>query len=108
MDKLYVVVRADLHPPQQAVQAIHAMRQWSHEFPAEDKAWFEETNTLALLAVANESDLGVLVERASQRGIPVACFHEPDRSNELTAIVLGPQGKRLASHLGLASLLKEP
>lgn len=100
--KLYLVVRGDLPPGLQAVQAAHALRQWCEEFPAEDRIWYRESNTLALLAIPNEAALGVLLAAAKRRRCPVAAFNEPDRNNELTAIALGPQGKTLTRNLPLA------
>lgn len=102
MDKLLLVTRADLSPAQQAVQAIHALRQFVAEHPEVDREWFETSNTIALLEVANEQALGVLMKKARDRDVPVAAFREPDRANELTAIALGPQGKKLTKNLRLA------
>lgn len=72
------------------------------EHPAVDKAWFEASNTLAFLAVRDEQALGVLKRRAIDRAVPVAAFHEPDRGGELTAIAIGPDGKKLTRGLPLA------
>ncbi len=100
--KIYLVVRGDLPAGLQAVQAAHALRQFVEEHPETDRAWFEQSNTLALLALPNEATLGVLLVRASRHKVPVSAFREPDRGNELTAIALGPQGKQLTKHLPLA------
>ena len=102
MNKLYLITRQDLSPAQQAVQATHAARQFHHEYPEIDQKWFETSNTLAFLSVPNEQALGVLLEKAASRGIPVAAFHEPDRDNELTAIAIGPRGKKITQGLPLA------
>jgi peptidyl-tRNA hydrolase len=96
------VTRADLSPGQQAVQAAHALRQFVAEHPEIDQEWFRTSNTLALLSVRNEQALGVLLGKAVDRGIPVAAFREPDRGDELTAIALGPEGKKLTKGLPLA------
>ena len=100
--KLYVIVRSDLEPSQQAVQACHAVVQFQADHPKETEVWYEKSNTLALLGLPNEVALGVIVEKAQRLGVPVACFREPDRNNELTAIALGPQGKRLTRNIPLA------
>jgi len=100
--KLYVIVRSDLKPSQQAVQACHAIAQFQWEHPKTARDWYEKSNTLALLALPNEAALGVMVEKAERLGIPLACFREPDRNNELTAIALGPRGKNLTRDLPLA------
>lgn len=102
VDKLYLIVREDLPPGQQAVQAAHALRLFVALHPEIDRAWYEESNTLALLGLPNEVALGVIVEKAQRLGVPVACFREPDRNNELTAIALGPRGNNLTRNLPLA------
>ena len=101
-DKLYLITRRDLSAAQQAVQAAHALRQFTHEHPQIDREWFESSNTLAFLSVQDEAALGVLHRKAIDRDVPVAAFREPDRSDELTAIALGPTGKRLTKGLPLA------
>lgn len=102
MDKLYLVTRRDLSDAQQAVQAAHALRQFVSEHPEVDQEWFSTSNTLAFLSVGDENALGVLLEKAASRGIPVAAFYEPDRDNELTAIAIGPRGKKITQGLPLA------
>jgi len=102
MKKLHLVVRRDLSDAQQAVQAAHALRQFVAEHPTIDEEWFRTSNTLAFLSVQDETALGVLLGRAVERGIPVAAFREPDRGDELTAIALGPEGKKLTKGLPLA------
>jgi hypothetical protein len=101
-DKLFLVTRADLSDAQQAVQAAHALREFVAVHPEVDRAWYTTSNTLAFLAVPDEEALGVLLERAAERGHPVAAFHEPDRDNEMTAIALGPSARSLCSGLALA------
>lgn len=102
VDKLYLVTREDLPPGQQAVQAAHALRQFVSDHPETDQAWFQESNTLAILTVRDQQTLGKLLKKALDRSIPVARFLEPDRGSELTAIALGPQGKKLTRGLPLA------
>ena len=100
--KLYLIVRSDLSVGQQAVQAAHALRAFVEEHPEEDRRWFEKSNTLALLSVPNEGTIGVIYQRAMELGIPASVFREPDQGNALTAIAIGPQGKRLTKNLPLA------
>lgn len=100
--KLYLVTREDLPDGQQAVQAVHAMREFTELHPREDREWYEKSKTLALLATKDEPTLRRLLERAQQRGLSVATFYEPDRNNELTAIAIGPRGKNLCRRLPLA------
>jgi peptidyl-tRNA hydrolase len=100
--KLYLIVRSDLTPAQQSVQSAHALQEFNVLYPHETKMWVERSNTLAMLTVTCESELEELASQAKFRGIEVACFREPDRSLELTAIALGPRGKSLTRRLSLA------
>jgi peptidyl-tRNA hydrolase len=102
--KMTVVVRADLSDAQQAVQGMHALRQFVHEHPDVDRHWFLTSNTLAFLAVPNEEALVRLLAQAADRGSCIAIFREPDRNNELTAACFepGPQTRRLCARLPLA------
>ena len=101
-DKLYLITREDLPWSQQAVQAVHAMREFIREHPEVDRQWYEVSNHLAFLAVRNEQELEQLIEKAKWKGVPVAFFREPDRQNELTAIALGPSGRNLCRRFPLA------
>jgi hypothetical protein len=100
--KLYLVTRADLSVAQQAVQAVHAMREFVREHPEVDRVWYEKSNTLAFLEVEDEAALTRLLSTARNRRIPSSGFWEPDRDDELTAIAIGPQGKGLCRRLRLA------
>lgn len=102
MEKLFLITRRDLPPGQQAVQATHAGRQFLHEHPEIERAWFESSNTLAFLEVDDEPALMRLLERARWKGIAASGFREPDRQYELTAIAIGPKGKSLCRGLNCA------
>lgn len=64
MLKLFLVTRQDLEPGQQAVQAAHALREFSAKHPEIDRHWYETSNTLAFLAAKNEEALYRLREKA--------------------------------------------
>jgi len=100
--KLHLVTREDLPPGQQAVQVVHAMREFVREHPEVDRHWYEKSNTLAFLAVPDEPALARLLSEARARGIACSAFQEPDRDDELTAVAIGPQGKRLCCRFPLA------
>lgn len=99
--KLYVIARADLGIEHQAVQALHALREFVEHCPDEDRRWYRESNTIALITVPNEERLHQLLNQAEDRGIPHAGFREPDLNNSLTAGVIGPAGKKLCRNLPL-------
>ncbi len=108
-EKLYVVVREDLPPGPQAVQAMHAFRQFQEAFPGLERNWFDTSNHLALLSVRNEDALRGLVARASIWRIRHVGFHEPDLGDALTAVAFEPGriSGRLLRDLKLA-LHREP
>jgi len=103
-DKLVLVTRSDLRPGQQAVQAAHAMRQFAADHPELDGSWFEQSNTLALLSVLDETALKRLANKADDLDLKLSLFREPDLGNSLTAIALepGPRSQRLCRNLPLA------
>lgn len=102
-DKLYIVTREDIDPGYQAVQSIHAMRQFVADHPEIDRQWFTESNYIALLSVKNENELINLLERATPK-IKCSLFREPDIGNQITAIVLEPGklSEKLCKRLNLA------
>jgi peptidyl-tRNA hydrolase len=106
--KLTLVVRGDLSKAQQAVQAAHAARQFVEDYPALEREWFHNSNTLALLTVPDEKALLRLLEKAEDRGTRVSLFREPDIHNQLTAICIepGPTARKLCGGLPLA--LQDP
>lgn len=86
---------------------MHALRQFTAEHPEVDRQWFEISNYLGLLSVANEQELHQLIEKAQQLDIKLSVFREPDINDQITAIALAPgaRSKKLCSTLTLA--LKE-
>lgn len=101
---MYVITRSDLDPGYQAVQSMHALRQFTAEHPEVDRQWFEQSNYLGLLSVANEIELQDLISMAVQQDIKFSIFREPDIEDQITAIALapGPKSKKLCSRLQLA------
>lgn len=97
--KLYLITRSDLPEGDRAMQMAHAFREFIEHHPEIDRDWYKNSNTLVGLEIENEKALAGLLEDARWKGIPAAPFHEPDRGNELTAIALGPSGKRLCRRL---------
>lgn len=89
------------------MQSIHAAVQFGMEHPEVHRVWFEVSNYLGLLSVANELALYQLIDKARELGIKCSVFREPDIGNEITAIALEPgtKAKKLCSNLPLA--LKE-
>jgi hypothetical protein len=82
MNKLYVLIREDLVPAQQAVQAGHAVAEYLLKKP--DHKW--ENGTLVYLGVPNEEKLKRWKCKLEAFNIPFVVFKEPDLNNEVTAI----------------------
>lgn len=89
---------------QQAVQSMHALRQFTAEYPSQDQSWFENSNYLGLLSVSSEKELMELMEKASSQGIRFSVFKEPDIEEQITAVAFEPsqKTKKLCSRLKLA------
>lgn len=95
MKKLYVLVRKDLSPSQQAVQCGHAVAEFCRRFPqiALDEWAY---GTLVYLGVEDLIDL--LVWRRKLEGdAPIADYHEKFYNNKMTAFaILGENDVKLA------------
>lgn len=100
--KLFLVTRQDLAPGLRAAQLCHALRAFGEEHPAVDREWFTSSNTLVCLETRTEEELRLLLGQARGEGVAVSEFLEPDLDNALTAIALGPEGRRLVRRLPLA------
>lgn len=101
-DKLFVVVRSDLDPGPQAVQGMHAMRQFISEFPKVEQDWFEASNHIAFLKVDNEVALLKMIDRLTRKGMRVSMFREPDLDDSLTAFATDSASREFLLHLKLA------
>ncbi len=100
MEKLYVVVRADLQPGQQLAQSCHAVSAFALEHPGHHRTWQQGSQNLVVLQVPDETALAALLGRASE--LVGAAFHEPDLDGSLTAIALHAVARPLVSSLPLA------
>lgn len=105
--KLYVITRADLPPGARAVQSAHALREFAAEHPAVEKEWHESSNTLVMLEVPDEAALERIHLDASEAGVPVSFFREPDLNHRVTALALGPAARKLACVRNLPLALSE-
>ena len=83
---VYVLVRKDLDPSQQTVQSCHAVIEATRQFITSEQIHPH----LVLCGIRDEEALKREVCRLEAFGIRFACFYEPDRGNELTAIATAP------------------
>lgn len=83
-----MVSRRDLRPGAQAVQAAHALADFSVAHPDAFREWHQH-NYLVFLSVADEAELQGLHDRLSAAGCPVTSFREPDMGGALTAVCAG-------------------
>lgn len=103
-EKLYIVTRNDLTLQYQLPQTIHAAIQFANDFPAEQRKWFLNSNTIVALAAKDLFELESFVGKAVSRGHKISKFYEPDIGNELTAVAIvpDPRNKKLCSKFKLA------
>lgn len=101
---LYVIVRSDLSPGQQAVQAIHAYQRFHSLYPFLITKWANESNHISFLSVKSEEQLRNLEEKIIKNFRKYATFNEPDLNYSLTAICLEPgeESKHLVRKLSRA------
>lgn len=79
--KMFVVVRKDLTPQQQAVQAGHALAEFLLKMQTK---W--DNGTLVYLGVNNLDKLEEVAFNLRHKGVPHQSFFEPDMAGERTAI----------------------
>lgn len=101
---MYVVTRRDMDAGYQGVQSMHAAIQFGMEHPDIHREWFQISNYLGWLSVADEQELHRLIIQAQERGIKFSVFREPDVGDQITAVAFEPgrKTKKLCSHLPLA------
>lgn len=96
MLKLYVLIRDDLSPAQQAVQAGHAVAQFGLDHPQEFMNWQRDNNTLIYLSVY---DIDWWRQTLTDGGFKHSVFHEtgypanhpfPSLHGQDTAIAVAP------------------
>lgn len=91
-------------PGSQLAQSCHVAFTFSKEHPEITNDWMCNSNYICLLSVSNEDELHSLIRQASQQGIALSIFREPDIGDRITAIALapGPKTKKLCIKLPLA------
>jgi peptidyl-tRNA hydrolase len=108
LDRLYIVVRADLPPGLMAAQAVHAAFHFSQSYPDMVTRWLNASNYLVIVSVSDEEALHDVISKARGRGIVAFGVREPDLDEQLTAVALQPGqiARRLCS--SMPSALRRP
>jgi hypothetical protein len=95
-DYLFIFVRQDISPEQQAVQSAHAVYKAGCEYKHKpDETYF------VLIGVANEEELEEAKAKLASRSVEFVEFYEPDLGDSLTAIATRPikeHRKRFLKH----------
>ncbi len=98
--KLYIIVSKTLSVGLKCAQACHALRLFGASYPDLDHDWYENSNNIVVL---EHDDIPSMAELLQDLGLNVACFHEPDLDDEMTALCVEPAGKRHLRKLRLAA-----
>jgi hypothetical protein len=77
-DKCYVLIRDDLYPADQAVQAGHALAQLAAEHPKEHKEWVEESEGILVYLNVPGNHINKYIKMLENGGIVHSVFVEPD------------------------------
>ncbi len=103
MQKLFIVLRADLTPGLMIPQACHAQDAFYEEHPELYAEWRTKYKNLIVKEVPDEEVLRALLVRVCDAGMAQAQYYEEDLGHTLTAIAFyGPTAKRFAGALPLA------
>lgn len=99
MERLYVVVRADLPPGLQMAQAVHAAVRFALQYHDDVEDWERGANNVVVLAARDEAHLEELTTRAIHADARVETFREPDLGNQRTAVAFDEQSRPILSSL---------
>lgn len=111
MQKLYIVLRADLAPGLMIPQACHAQDAFYEDYPELYAEWRAKYKNLIVKEVPNEEALYALLNKmpGDSTKLAVAHYNEEDLGHSMTAIAFyGPMAKRFAGPLPLALQPKAP
>ena len=87
---------------------MHASLEFAYDCPEQFKKWHETSNSIIVLACANEEELKKIFWDFMSRGRHASFFVEPDIKDQWTSICIEPHedNKRLLSSLPLAGRIK--
>ena len=96
MNRLYVVVRADIAPGLQLAQACHAVAAFGTSFPGPFTTWHHGDSNIVCLQARDEAHLRELFAALPPEAISVS-FHEPDLAEQMTAFACDRRPKQWSS-----------
>lgn len=99
MEKLYIVVRADLPAGLQLAQGCHALQAFNDQHRGAVTHW---KGNLVVLQTPNMASLVNVLGDIQRSGIPCVLFCEPDIGGEPTAFAAAGDAAALLSQLPLA------
>lgn len=103
MDRLYVIVRADLPAGLQLAQSVHAFDALEQSRPDVVCAWRGSKANLIVLHATDRAELEQTAARLARAGVAYERFFEPDIGNDLTAIAAcGAAARKTLAHMPLA------
>jgi|SRR6478735_3159206 len=103
MQRLYIVLRADLTPGLKIPQACHAQDAFYEEHPELYAEWRTKYKNLIVKEVPDEAALVALNSRLHNEKVAKAIYKEEDLDHSVTAIAFyGQKAKRFAGPLPLA------
>jgi hypothetical protein len=96
MERLIIVVRADLDPGLITAQVGHAVAAFAVAFPGVLRSWHLNDRNIVVLASRDELHLRELYQKLAPDTLS-ACFSEPDLNDELTAFACSQAPKQFSS-----------
>ena len=101
--KMRIVLDRSLSPGSHIAQALHALQEFSVEYPDLIKEWYISNNSVVALNASSEQ-LVELINKCNELGLAYSIFREPDFDYMLTAVALQPcrLSRKLTSNFSLA------
>jgi hypothetical protein len=89
--RMYVLVRRDLKPQQQMVQAVHAAAEYCIRHPENSIEW--DNHTLVVLGVNGLEELGYWMERMDDDSLIYEVFYESHYSQNTALAAIDKDGR---------------
>lgn len=100
--KFFIVTRADLPPGDLLAQTVHAAAEFAVRHRSTFEQWHTDSNTIIVKTAKGEKELRRLLDKARDRRLLHAQFHEPDMGGALTSVAFEPKAHSLVRDFPLA------